>query len=360
MIDVQLHRRSFLGIVAATAGLAIAPSTFANQATPTAALKLFPGTPAELGAPNTPPATVSSAPDAEPYEHATAPYEQFGTDAAPGVFPRTIRHAMGETTLEVAPQRVVTLDVGELDAVLLMGIVPVGAVEYTDTSWASFIAEQTQEVLMVGTLAEPDFEAIASLSPDVIISSKLRHEQIYEQLARIAPTVFAERPGVAFRHNFKLYAETLGREVEGAEIVARYEDRVKELNAALPAERPVTAVVQLRTDQVRFYQRANFIGVVLADLGIPRCEIENVDDFAAIVSNERIGDVADAELIFVAVQGEGDNAYADEILAGALWQSLPAVADGNVVFADNSVWIAGVGYGSAFEVLDDIAEHFGV
>jgi len=34
------------------------------------------------------------------------------------------------------------------------------------------------------------------------------------------------------------------------------------------------------------------------------------------------------------------------------------VSAGNLVTVDNSVWIAGVGYGSAFEVLDDIVEHF--
>ncbi len=352
------RRQALIGASATALGLLFAPQALARQATPSAGLKLFPGTPAELGAPETPPATVSTAAEAEPYAKAVAPYEQFGTDAAPGVFPRTIRHAMGETTLEQAPVRVITLDVGELDAVLNLGVIPVGAVEYTDTTWADYIKEQAPDLKMVGTLAEPDFEAIAALKPDVIISSKLRHEELYDRLTRIAPTVFAERPGVAFRHNFKLYAETLGREVEGAELVTRYEERVRAINAALPAQRPTTAVVQLRTDHVRFYQRANFIGVVLADLGIPRCEIENVDDFAAIVSNEQIGQIADAELVFVAVQSPDDNDYASDILDSPIWQSLPAVSGGNLVTVDNAVWIAGVGYGSAFEVLDDIAAHF--
>jgi iron complex transport system substrate-binding protein len=352
------RRQTLLGASAAALGLLVTPRAFAYQATPSATLKLMPGTPAELGAPETPPAAVSTAEDAEPYAKAVAPYEQFGTDAAPGVFPRTIRHAMGETTLEQAPVRVVTLDVGELDAVILLGIIPVGAVEYTATSWADYIKEQAPDTVMVGTLDEPDFEAIAALKPDVIISSKLRHEALYDQLTRIAPTVFAERPGVAFRHNFKLYAETLGREVEGAELVARYEARIKEVNAALPLPRPSTAVVQLRTDHVRFYQKANFIGVLLEDLGMPRSEAENVDDFAAFVSNEQIGQLADAELIFVAVQSPDDNDYAQDIIDSPIWKSLPAVSAGNLVTVDNSVWIAGVGYGSAFEVLDDIVEHF--
>ena len=104
--------------------------------------------------------------------------------------------------------------------------------------------------------------------------------------------------------------------------------------------------------------RWHFIGVLLEDLGMPRSEAENVDDFAAFVSNEQIGQLADAELIFVAVQSPEDNDYAQDIIDSPIWKSLPAVSAGNLVTVDNSVWIAGVGYGSAFEVLDDIVEHF--
>ncbi len=44
----------------------------------------------------------------------------------PGVFPRTLKHANGETTLEKKPTRVVVLDTGELDDVVTLGITPVG------------------------------------------------------------------------------------------------------------------------------------------------------------------------------------------------------------------------------------------
>ncbi|WP_158843379.1 hypothetical protein [Saccharothrix deserti] len=50
----------------------------------------------------------------------------FGTDAEPGQFPRTIKHAMGETVIEKRPERVVVLDGGELDNVVALGIKPVG------------------------------------------------------------------------------------------------------------------------------------------------------------------------------------------------------------------------------------------
>lgn len=53
-------------------------------------------------------------------QFATADAEtaKLGTDAEPGVFPRTISHALGETVIEKKPERVIVLDGGELDDVL--------------------------------------------------------------------------------------------------------------------------------------------------------------------------------------------------------------------------------------------------
>lgn len=54
-----------------------------------------------------------SDPSAVTLASALAPYERFvGTDAAPGEFPRTIRHATGEARIGRAPVGVVTLDTG--------------------------------------------------------------------------------------------------------------------------------------------------------------------------------------------------------------------------------------------------------
>ncbi len=51
---------------------------------------------------------------------------ELGSDAEPGVFPRTVTHALGDTVIESKPERVVVLDSGELDDVLSLGITPVG------------------------------------------------------------------------------------------------------------------------------------------------------------------------------------------------------------------------------------------
>lgn len=329
-------------------------------ATPNVGGRLLPASPVELGAPEVPAPVASTDPEAVTMADALEPYKDFGTNAAPGEFPRTVRHAMGETTLEAAPLRIVTLDPGELDAAVQLGFVPVGTAEYGSYKLADYVLEAVEGITLVGSVDEPDLEAIIGLKPDLILSSKLRHADRYEVLSEIAPTVFAERPGVSFKQNLKLYAQATGAETAAAEVVARYEESVRALNAKLPNPRPSVSIVQMRPDGIRFYQTANFLGVILSDLGFPRGEKENVDAFAVDLGEEQIGEYADGEMIILAVVNPEDNDFAAGVLEGPIWQHVPAVQNENVLQVDSAVWIGGVGYGAAFEVIDGLAEYFQV
>lgn len=314
--------------------------------------------PTELGAPAVPAGTKSTADKPVPYADAVAPYAKFGTDAKPGEFPRTIRHNEGETVIEERPKRVVVLDVGELDAVMQLGVIPVGAAEYSSTAFPKHIIDKIKDVKLVGNTQELNLEAIAELAPDLILSSSLRHKELYETLSKIAPTVFSTRPGVAFRHNFALYAQSLGLEEKGAEVVKTYEDKVREVNAAMPKQRPATSIVQLRPEAPRFYLRANFLGLLLTDVGIPRPDSENIDDFAFDLSRETIPDYANGDVVILAVAGGDKNEFAKSVLDSALWKGIPAVKNNKVFSVDSETWIGGVGYGSAFIVLDEIKAYY--
>jgi iron complex transport system substrate-binding protein len=331
----------------------------ATSATTTASLKLVPATGTALGSPTVPPPTASTATNPAPLESVLAPYRQFGTDAKPGEFPRTIKHAMGETRIATAPTRVVALDTGEIDALVQLGIKPVGAADYGTTGLPEYLRGSTEGATLLGSVAEPDLELIASLKPDLILSSKLRHEKIYSQLSAIAPTVMSDRPGVTFRENFALYSQAVGKEQQAADVVARYESRVKEVSAKLASPRPAVSIVQVRSNVLRFYQRSNFLGTILTDLGLPRSKAQNVDDFSADLGLETIGEYADGDVIILALQSGEQNPLWKELHALPLWRNLPAVQNNQVLTVDDQTWIGGVGYGAAFLVLDGIEQSLG-
>ena len=80
----------------------------------------------ETGKSNSAAGNDSVATGGEGFAGAREKTQSFGSDAAPGQFPRTVTHARGTTELKEKPQRVVVLESGELDSVLALGMKPVG------------------------------------------------------------------------------------------------------------------------------------------------------------------------------------------------------------------------------------------
>ena len=282
--------------------------------------------------------------------------EPTATDAG---FPRTIEHAMGETEIPERPERVVVLDTGELDSAVALGVTPVGAVRApVEEGFLEYLSEETVDTELVGTIAEVNLEAVAALQPDLILSSKTRHEDIYDELSGIAPTVFTEAVGVVWKDNLLVHAEALGLEDDADQMLADYEARADELAAALQEDRgglPTISMVRFLPDETRLYQKASFIGTILEDVGLPRPPSQDVDDFAATISAEQL-EMADADIVFTTHYGPADDTTKTELTTNPLWDQLSAVQAGDVYEVPDDHWMLGIGIGAANLVLDDI-EH---
>ena len=338
----------------------VAASASAAPSVP-AELRLIPLKPSELGAPAVPAGALSTSATAVPHDAAVAAYDTFGTDAAPGVFPRTIRHATGSTEIKAKPARILPMDSGELDTVVNLGLKPVGYLDYDEKLMPPYLVEALKGLKTIGTLAEPNLEAVASLQPDIMLTTKVRHEKIVDRIKSIGPSVWGISTGVVWKQNFALYSKSLGMEVEADKIVRAYEERVKALNAKLPSPRPTVSVVRVLGNNIRYYQRANYSGTLLTDLGFPRPPSQNVDDFALLnQSIETLGQSADADLIIVSPTEGPNGAFWKQVQESAVWKNLNAVKKGNVMVVLDDVWMAGIGYRAAGTIMDDLARQFKV
>ena len=105
-------------------------------------------------------------------------------------YPVTIKHAQGELTLDKAPERVVVLDLGVLDSIAALGLSSaVAGVPKTSTTYPDSLSEfQSDTYKDVGTVKEPDEEAIADIDPDLVIVAK-RTSKAYETLSANFPTI---------------------------------------------------------------------------------------------------------------------------------------------------------------------------
>ncbi|GAA2022283.1 iron-siderophore ABC transporter substrate-binding protein [Catenulispora yoronensis] len=287
-----------------------------------------------------------------------------GAQAA--VFPRSVKHAMGTAEIKARPKRVVVLDSGELDDVTLLGITPVGAVSphlKSEGGFPAYLKDKIGGTVDVGPMTEPNLELITSLKPDLILTSKVRHEKIYAQLDAIAPTVMAETTGFPWKANLELYAQALGKETEAKAAMTQYEARAAKLGEAIKAKNggtmPTVSVVRFVAGPTRLYQKSSFSGVVLKDVGLPRPAAEDVDALMLEVSAEQIGK-ADADLVFVTTSDDPSKTKETEVQGTAVWKDLPAVKAGHVVNVPDETWMSGIGVQAADQMLVDIAKATGV
>ncbi|TCO45059.1 iron complex transport system substrate-binding protein [Kribbella antiqua] len=292
------------------------------------------------------------------FKTADAETAKLGSDAEPGVFPRTVKHALGETKLEKKPERIVVLDSGELDDVLALGITPVGMATTAGQSGVpSYLADKAQGIKTVGGISELNLEAIAALKPDLILGSKLRANDLYDKLSAIAPTVFSIRPGFPWKENFLLVGDAVGEETKATQLLNDYQKRADEVKAKVDGS-PTISLVRFRPGEIRLYGNLSFIGVILKDVGLPRPKIQDVQDLAVEVSQENIGK-ADGDWIFYSSYGKPDTTAENTVVNGNLWKALPAVKAGHVARVDDEVWFLGLGPLGAQGVLSDLEKLLG-
>ncbi|MFP4634456.1 MAG: ABC transporter substrate-binding protein [Nitriliruptoraceae bacterium] len=271
---------------------------------------------------------------------------------------RTVTHDQGETEVPAEPERVVTLDSPHLDAALALGVTPVGSTAvFADEGLPSYLDDRTGEVEVVGTIEEPDLEAVAALEPDLILSATVRHEQIYDQLSEIAPTVFTESSGTDWKQGVSLVAEALGRADEGERALAEHEQRATELGEELGASQQQAGIVRFLPGETRIYGPDTFSGSVLADVGYSLPDLD-YDQYSMVsISAEQVELLSDADVLFAATFGAEEESTRGEVTE--LWGQLPAVADGCQFDVADDEWMIGIGLIGAELILDDLAERLG-
>lgn len=282
-----------------------------------------------------------------------------GGDTAGGQT-RTFEHAMGTTEIPTAPENIVVLDTDKIDTLLSLGVTPVGAARPDETELPTYLGDLSG-VTLVGTLTSPDTEAIEALEPDLILGTKFRQEEFYDELAAIAPTVFTETVGTTWKENFLLDGDAIGKGEEATDLLAAYEDRATAFGDGFddPADIEVS-IVRFMPDHIRLYGPESFSGIVVADTGLGRPEEQRLTDaddkrFAQL-SPERV-DEADGDVLFYCAYGETAADAQAETIAGSLWTGMDAIENGRAHEVDDEIWMTGIGVTAANLILDDLEKY---
>lgn len=275
----------------------------------------------------------------------------------------TVDHAMGTTTIAKTPERVVILTNEGTEALLELGVTPVGAVQsWTGDPWYDHIADEMKDAEVVGLESEVNVEAIAALQPDLIIGNKMRQEGIYEQLSAIAPTVFAEDLRGNWKNNFELYAKAVNKEEKGKEAIEAYDSRIADLKEQLGDKLNMkVSIVRFMAGDVRIYQKDSFSGVILDQLGFARPESQDVEEFAIKGATKEQMPLMDGDILFYFTYETGDGAASElekEWLEDPIFKNLEVAQKGEVYKVDDVIWNTAGGVKAANFMLDDIENTF--
>jgi iron complex transport system substrate-binding protein len=259
----------------------------------------------------------------------------------PGALPVTIEHKYGETTIEEAPERVVVAGLREQDALLALGIVPVGTTEwYGEHPGAIF--PWAEEAL--GDAPRPEvlpfddgiqYEKIAALRPDLILAvySGLTQKD-YDTLSKIAPTV-AQPPGQvdwgsSWQDEILITGRAVGKPKEAERLRGEAEAQLAAAAEAHPEFKGQTAAVATPYQGIYVYGPQDARSRLLVDLGFtfPK-ELENVggSEFGGQLSGERIDLLDVGALIWFADPGP-----AEKVRDNRVYSRLKVFTEGRDIF----------------------------
>ncbi|GGV83107.1 iron siderophore-binding protein [Streptomyces gelaticus] len=270
--------------------------------------------------------------------------------AADGAFPVTVEHAFGSTQITKAPRRVVSVGYTDDQAVLALGIKPVGMVDQypnpagkspdinTQWPWVKDKWGDTRpEVVMNNGDSGPNYEKIAALRPDLIVAVYSEIDKAaYEKLSRIAPTVGRTKGekepfSAPWQDNAVHIAKALGKEREGTELVQGIQDKLDAAKKAHPEFAGRTAVaLSWYKDSVAPFTSTDVRGRLTTGIGFTyQTEIDRIADgkFFTALSPERV-DLVDVDRIFVI----NDKADTEALKKFELFTNLSAVKDGKVSY----------------------------
>lgn len=294
----------------------------------------------------------------------TSNTESKETEASSGneetsTYPIVVEHAFGESVIEEKPERIATIQWGNHDVALALGVVPVGfsAANYGDQNGDGLLPWTIEKLEELG-VEDPnifqdtdglDFEAISDSNPDVILAaySGITQED-YDILSQIAPVVaYSTTPWVTkWREQILLNAEGMGMKSEGEQLIKDTEKLIEEkLNEYPQIQGKKVVWANFSAEDLsnfHIYTPTDPRGAFLTEeLGMEYPEsilnlITEDTGFSMQLSSENADVLFDADIII----GYGGDGLYEAVKADPILGEISAIQDGSVVFIGDNTPLA--------------------
>ncbi|WP_455769258.1 siderophore ABC transporter substrate-binding protein [Peribacillus butanolivorans] len=270
----------------------------------------------------------------------------------------TVKHQLGETKVKTKPEKVVVFDMGTLDTLDKLGV-EVAAVPHDGLP--KYLSKYEGTTENAGGLKEPDFEKINEIAPDLILISG-RQSDAYEELSKIAPTVYV---GVdttkymeSFEENVTLLGKIFGKEKEAAKAFASVEENITALKEKAPTDKK-GLIILASGGKVSAYGPDSRFGIIHDVFGVPAVDDKlEVSTHGQSISFEYIAE-KDPDYLFVVDRDAvaGDGAAAKKTVENDIVKNTKAYKEGNIIYLDPNYWyLSGGGLESVDSMVKEISK----
>ncbi|MBC2885568.1 siderophore ABC transporter substrate-binding protein [Ochrobactrum sp. CM-21-5] len=275
----------------------------------------------------------------------------------------TVKHAQGETAVPASPEKVVVFDLATLDNLDRLGVKVIGVPSLV-ASPEGLKKYQGDDYAKVGTLFEPDYEAVNAAEPDLIIVGG-RSAAKYGELAKIAPTVDLTVAAKNFVADTEANVEKLGQ-IFGKEAEAKAE--IEKLDAAIAALKDKAAakgnglLILTSGGKMNAYGPGSRFGVLHDSFGVkPAAPDLSIGNHGQPISSEFILET-NPDWLFVidrdaAIGREGNSAK--QVLDNDLVRQTTAWKNDQVVYLNAANWyLVGGGVSALHNTVDQLSQAF--
>ncbi|WP_314001985.1 Fe(3+) dicitrate ABC transporter substrate-binding protein [uncultured Paenibacillus sp.] len=268
---------------------------------------------------------------------------------------RIIKHGLGETQIKGTPQRVVVLELGFIESLLAVGVKPIGVAE---DNKPNLIDDEVRKAIegykSVGTRAQPSFEIIKTLKPDLIVADVDRHKNAYAELSKIAPTIAVKNLNATYQDTIDaalVIADAVGKKAEAEKFVAAHKAKVQQLRAKAPKDNPSVLLVAERDKVFNARTLQFFSPGLLEAIGLNYAFKNQTDEYSVKMTIEQLLQIdPDVLILMQTVDGKSSiPAWADN----PLWKNLKAVKNNRVYEVDVTTWSLRRSVQGAEKIMDE-------
>ncbi|MBD2846537.1 iron-siderophore ABC transporter substrate-binding protein [Paenibacillus sp. IB182496] len=254
---------------------------------------------------------------------------------------QVLETVMGDVAIPVEPERVIGLSVVYPELLYALGVVPVAVQNYHD-EFPSYLGDGLADTLKMGIDRTPDFEAILSADPDLILAPAWWSEKDYDQLSSIAPTVLLPQRD-DWRDELRDIAAVFGKEAQAATVIAELQAKTDEAAAQLDELIGDETVLYMRimAKEIVVHGPSSARGKLIhEELGLaPVPQLPQAEN-ARSISLEVLPEY-DADHFIIQLDDESSEevqSQFERMLSSALWDKLTAVQQDHLYMVEGKDW----------------------